>query len=875
MKKILSLMALLMLSITATWADKVDDLVAVGPGYTFIADNITSDGTVGLTANTLYDEKHIFANTGNSVATNKGKSTFAGGTHLNSLRVKNTQDQLVFKVSKPCVVKFYTQSHGSRGIQVGSSEGGTQYGTQTVSTTEFECTIPAAGLVYLSSFGGDFFFAGFEVTAKPKTVYFDNSTSSWTAVNAYAWYKIEDVTTEVSAPWPGDAMEATGTPNLYKWTTTDNPTQIIFNNGSGAQTADLDFEDGATYNASGVVKNDYTVTFQTDGGWAKAYAYTWSGDKKELGDWPGTEMTPTGTEGEWTITVSASLKPSFIIFHNNAGDQTDDLEFVADKTYEFMLNTYTASFTTDAGWENVYAYAWTGKKEFLGAFPGTKLTETAGVYNLSFKAFKAPENILFDNGETEDATKKQTRNMDFTDKRAYKWITAEPLYALKDGDSFKAGTTVDVKDAEEDVVATITYGKSGNDFSAATDGFGNNDDYEGFEFMTAGNGTDGDAADEKGTFYTIVPKYDGTITVAVRLNNGKKFYIKEDGTSMAGYDGITIATPTNTSYSFPVKAESSYKIYCNGSKLGFFGFDYTGYTKPVTYTVVGTTDLTGTAAWTIEDANNMVLNGETGLYEWTNDDIIVSSTTIPEFKVVKNGTTYYPAGDESTNWKITLGAISADVAGKYNLKITFNPSTDAIGVTATEKTAEEVTIGASGWATTVTNSPLDFSAIGEYVEAYTATLSGTTVTLNKVENVPAETGLVLKGATGTHYIPVIASSSTAKGNLGFSSTLTYTVDDSYKKCFGLTIKNEKAQFVKIKNAEVIPAQKAFLEVEPSTPANEFTVVFEDESGEATGIQTLNAERNTLYGETYNLAGQKVNKSYKGLVISNGIKVVIK
>ena len=72
MKKILSLMALLMLSITATWADTVEDLVAVDPGYTFIADIITSDGTKGLTANTLYDSDRIFAPTANSVTTGKG-----------------------------------------------------------------------------------------------------------------------------------------------------------------------------------------------------------------------------------------------------------------------------------------------------------------------------------------------------------------------------------------------------------------------------------------------------------------------------------------------------------------------------------------------------------------------------------------------------------------------------------------------------------------------------------------------------------------------------------------------------------------------------------------------------------------------------------
>lgn len=856
MKKILSLMALLMLSITATWASTVDDLVAVGPGYTFIADDITSNGTVKLVANTLYDSDRIFANTGNTVAANKGNSTFAGGTHLNSLRVKNTQDQLVFKVSEPCVVTFYTQKVGDRGIQAGSSTGGTQYGTQTGNTATFECTIPAAGLVYLSSFGGDFYFAGFVVTAKPKTVYFDNTASSWTTPTAYAWIPGEPATV-ISDAWPGTEMTLNGETGLYEWTTTGNPTKIIFSDNGSKQTADLGFVDGATYDKDGI---NLTVTFKTTG-WENVYAYTWTGSNHELGDWPGTKMTATGETDTWSTSFSAASAPANIIFHNNEGNQTPDLTFVNEKAY--IYNDYTATFRTDAAWENVYAYTWTGSNHELGDWPGTKLDATAGVYNLSFKAFSAPLQILFHNN---DGT--QTNDQPFVDGKAYKYITAAPLFAIASTQAaIAAGTTVDIKDAEEDKVATLTYGfEGGAEFAAASNGYGSNDDYAVMEYMTAGNGQDGTAT--SGTCYIINPLYDGTITIGVRLNGNKNFFILEDGEAMEGYNGITIATVTNTSYSFPVKGGSTYKIYCTGSKLGFFGFDYTGYTK--TYTVAGTKDLTGTPDdWDIVDANRMVLNGETGLYEWTANDIIVSSTVIPEFKVWMNNDTWIPAGD---NWKITLGAISAAVAGKYNIKITINPSTKAIAVTGT-KTYEALDISDKGWATTVTNSALDFSAAG--IEAYTATLSGTTVTLNKVENVPAETGLVLKGEEAIHYIPVAASSSTPKGDLGFSSTLTYTVNDSYKKCFGLAIKNEKAQFVKIKNAEVIPAQKAFLEVEPSTPANEFTVVFEDESGEATGIQTLNAERNTLYGETYNLAGQKVNKSYKGLVISNGIKVVIK
>ena len=163
MKKILSLLTLLLCIASGAWAATVDDLVAINGKYTFIADDITSNGTVKLTANTLYDNDRIFAPTANTVAYNKGNSTIDGVQHLNSLRLKKTQDQLIFKVSAPCEITFYTQSHASRGIQVGSTAGGTDYGSQPVSTTEWTVEITKAGLVYLSSFEGDFYFAGFKV----------------------------------------------------------------------------------------------------------------------------------------------------------------------------------------------------------------------------------------------------------------------------------------------------------------------------------------------------------------------------------------------------------------------------------------------------------------------------------------------------------------------------------------------------------------------------------------------------------------------------------------------------------------------------------------------------------------------------------------
>ena len=142
-------------------------------------------------------------------------------------------------------------------------------------------------------------------------------------------------------------------------------------------------------------------------------------------------------------------------------------------------------------------------------------------------------------------------------------------YALKEGETHASGDVVEVKN-EDEVVATITYGEAGGaEFKAAKA----NTAVEGFEAFTEGNGQNGNK--EGGTFYTIVPKFDGKIDFAVVLNADKAFYILEDGTALTDFDGITVSEKTYGTITFDVKAGKGYKVYAAGTKLGFYGFNYT------------------------------------------------------------------------------------------------------------------------------------------------------------------------------------------------------------------------------------------------------------------------------------------------------------
>lgn len=186
-----------------------------------------------------------------------------------------------------------------------------------------------------------------------------------------------------------------------------------------------------------------------------------------------------------------------------------------------------------------------------------------------------------------------------------------------------------------------------------------------------------------------------------------------------------------------------------------------------------------------------------------------------------------------------------------------------------------LTISDAGYATFCSTSALDFSDVDD-VTAYTASLSGSTVTFNKVTgSVPSGTGLLLKGDAGTYDIPVVASSTTdVSGNKLVGVTAATEIDGTSGEnaYYVLQKKGENVGFYRVTNAAyTVRANSAYLEV-PVTAAKDF-IGFGDDK---TTSLNLNANENFNSNATmYNLRGQRVSESYKGIVIKNGRKFINK
>ncbi len=143
---------------------------------------------------------------------------------------------------------------------------------------------------------------------------------------------------------------------------------------------------------------------------------------------------------------------------------------------------------------------------------------------------------------------------------------AQGKYALEAGSGdFAAGTQV-----TSVANITLTFGLAGQaDF---TDPVGDTP-IDGYPAYTKGNGVNG--SEDGGTQYILQPAKNGSITVAVNINKDKALYVTENGTALSAFNGITEAEKVSKTYTFDVKGGKTYKVYCTGSKLGFYGFEYT------------------------------------------------------------------------------------------------------------------------------------------------------------------------------------------------------------------------------------------------------------------------------------------------------------
>ena len=191
--------------------------------------------------------------------------------------------------------------------------------------------------------------------------------------------------------------------------------------------------------------------------------------------------------------------------------------------------------------------------------------------------------------------------------------------------------------------------------------------------------------------------------------------------------------------------------------------------------------------------------------------------------------------------------------------------------------AVDVAITAVGYASFATTYPMNFNESG--ITAYIATENGAkSVAMTEVTNVPANTGVILKGTSAS--IPVLGATAAdaTTGNLLKPGEKTVSAAEAEAgTIYAFGKKGGQVGFVMAHAGFTITAGKAYLDLSGiggAKGADFLSFVFGDEEqGETDGIKAVSTTVEN--GVRYNLAGQKVGADYKGIVIVNGKKVIIK
>ncbi len=175
-----------------------------------------------------------------------------------------------------------------------------------------------------------------------------------------------------------------------------------------------------------------------------------------------------------------------------------------------------------------------------------------------------------------------------------------------------------------------------------------------------------------------------------------------------------------------------------------------------------------------------------------------------------------------------------------------------------------VTIGQGGYSTFAAAYATE---IPEGVEAYYATVEGSTVCLHQLEGstIAAGEGVILKGEEGARFTMTASASSASRitGNalVGVTDASTFTNDGHV---YVISTRNDETAFYKY-TAATFPAGKAYLAA-PAASNARMTVLFDGDATAIAGVGTGDKP------SVYNLQGQRVLKTLKGVNIVNGRKV---
>lgn len=276
-------------------------------------------------------------------------------------------------------------------------------------------------------------------------------------------------------------------------------------------------------------------------------------------------------------------------------------------------------------------------------------------------------------------------------------------------------------------------------------------------------------------------------------------------------------------------------------------------------------------------ARNVIItvkkNGSTPTRFWNNNSGKL------DFRVYKNAVLNIAVPEGYVITDITALVENANKkfgeVGKNSVDISFTTGINFTKMVVTYGKIKSVTPTTNGYATFACSYPVNYSENG--LKAYTIKVDEDNQKVAYTEFtgvVPAGKAVLVCGTEGQKYELTPA---TEKADATFATDLKVSngnVKSDGTNFYGFTTKDGVSGFVRVAKDVAVPLGKGYLQLTGNTAA---APVFYSINigGGITGIGQVEVEKATENGAIYNLAGQRVDASYKGVIIKNGKKYVNK
>lgn len=424
----------------------------------------------------------------------------------------------------------------------------------------------------------------------------------------------------------------------------------------------------------------------------------------------------------------------------------------------------------------------------------------------------------------------------------------------------------------------ITYINDGSSKTSTTLSFG-----EGLNGKTY-NCTVGDAF--VAPIATLTPAVEGA---EITYSSDKPEVATVDASTGAVTLGTTVGTAVITaSYAGNDKYEASTASYTINLTKPFEVedgvFDFTescDYGSGLTPTNDNNADYATSSKWTAKNVSFETSEGK-GVRWWitgaANELRVYGNTkfkiSVPEDKFI----TLIDIDGVNSGLSVDCGTFNSGKWSGWSQTVVFtngNARKDIKKITVKYIAKESVTPTTNGYATFACSYPVNYSENG--LKAYTIKVDEDNQKVAYTEFtgvVPAGKAVLVCGTEGLKYELTPA---TEKADATFATDLKVSngnVKSDGTNFYGFTTKDGVSGFVRVAKDVAVPLDKGYLRLTGNTAA---APVFYSINigGGTTGIGQVEVEKATENGAIYNLAGQRVDSSYKGVVIKNGKKYVNK